>query len=120
MSPVTSGIPLSLLLLCLVTQSCPTLCGQLDYSLPGSSVHRIFQKEYWSGLPFLSPRDLPNPGIEVESPVSSALQADSLSTEPKLISYALSSTLSSSLTHNWRGISFQKCNLSGRHPVMLM
>ena len=30
-------------MLCLVTQSCPTLCGPMDYSLPGSSVHGIFQ-----------------------------------------------------------------------------
>ena len=33
------------------------------------------KQEYWSGLPFPSPGDLPNPGIE---PASSALQADSL------------------------------------------
>ena len=26
-----------------VTQSCPTLCDPMDYSLPGSSVHGIFQ-----------------------------------------------------------------------------
>ena len=35
------------------------------------------RKEHWSGLSFLFPRDLPNPGIELTSPVSSALQADS-------------------------------------------
>ena len=34
--------------------------------------------EYWSGLPFPSPGDLPNPGIE---PQSLALQADSLPSE---------------------------------------
>ena len=34
--------------------------------------------EYWNGLPFPSPGDLPNPGIEPGSP---ALQADSLPTE---------------------------------------
>ena len=34
------------------------------------------RQEYWSGLPFLSPGDLPDPGIEPGSP---ALQADSLS-----------------------------------------
>ena len=34
--------------------------------------------EYWSGQPFLSPGDLPNPGIEPSSP---ALQVDSLSSE---------------------------------------
>ena len=37
------------------------------------------RKEYWSGLPFLSPGDLPDPGIEPRSPV---LQADSLQSEP--------------------------------------
>ena len=39
----------------------------MDYSLPGSSVHGIFQEEYWSELPFPSPRDLPDPGIELMS-----------------------------------------------------
>ena len=33
-------------------------------------------------MPFLSPGNLPNPGIEPESPVFTALQADSLATEP--------------------------------------
>ena len=37
------------------------------------------RQEYWSGLPFPSPGDLPNPGIEPGSPV---LQADALSSEP--------------------------------------
>ena len=59
-------------------QSCPTLCDPMDYSLPGSYVHGIFQARYWSELPFPSPGDLPDPGIEPESP---ALQADSLPTE---------------------------------------
>ena len=38
-----------------------------------------FSRQYWSGLPFPSPGDHPNPGIELWSP---ALQADSLPTEP--------------------------------------
>ena len=37
------------------------------------------RQEYWSGLPFLPPRDLPNPGIKPRSP---ALQVDSLPSEP--------------------------------------
>ena len=37
------------------------------------------RQEYWSGLPFPSPGDLPNPGIE---PGSSALQTDALLSEP--------------------------------------
>ena len=36
------------------------------------------RQEYWSGLPFPSPGDLPDPGIEPPSPASSALQANSL------------------------------------------
>ena len=36
--------------------------------------------EYWSSLPFLSPGDLPNPGIKPRSPT---LQADSLPAEPQ-------------------------------------
>ena len=35
--------------------------------------------EYWSGEPLPSPQDIPNPGIK---PVSPALQADSLPSEP--------------------------------------
>ena len=51
----------------------------MDCSLPGSSVHGISRQEYWSGLPFPPPGNLPNPGIEPRSP---ALQADSLPPEP--------------------------------------
>ena len=32
-----------LILCCLVTKSCPTLCDPMDSSLPGSSVHETFQ-----------------------------------------------------------------------------
>ena len=59
----------------LVAQPCPTLGDPTDCSQPGFSVHGILRQEYWSGLPFLSPEDLPDPGIE---PWSLALQADFL------------------------------------------
>ena len=36
------------------------------------------RQEYWRGLPFLSPGDVPDPGIEPESPESPALQSDCL------------------------------------------
>ena len=55
-----------------VPQSCLTLCDPTDYSPPGSSVHGILQEEYWSELPCPSPGDLPNPGIELRSPVLQA------------------------------------------------
>ena len=71
--------------LCLVTQSCPTLCDSTDCNPPGSSLHEdspenpLDSPEYWSGQPFPPPGDLPNPEIEPRSP---ALQVDSLSSEP--------------------------------------
>ena len=40
----------------------------------------FFRQEHWSGLPFHSPGDLPNPGIEPQSPV---LQADSSPSEAR-------------------------------------
>ena len=39
---------------------------------------RFPRQEYWGGLPFPSPGDLPDPGIKPTSPVSPVLQADSL------------------------------------------
>ena len=40
------------------------------------------RQEYWSGLPFPSPGDLPNPGIEPGSP---AFQADALTSQPPVV-----------------------------------
>ena len=64
-----------------VSQLCPTLCNPMDCSAPGSRLLSMgFSRQaYWSGLPFLSPGDLPNPGIEPGSP---AFQASSLPSEP--------------------------------------
>ena len=59
--------------LCLVAQLYSTLCARL-FCLWGFS-----RQEYWSGLPCPLPGDLPNPGIK---PMSPALQADSLPSEP--------------------------------------
>ena len=62
-----------------VAQSCPTLCD------PWTVAHQVppsmgfSRQEYWSGLPFPSPGDLPNPGIEPRSPT---LQADALTSAP--------------------------------------
>ena len=63
----------------LISQSRPTLCIPMNCIPPGSSVHGISRRqEYWSGLLFPFPRDLPNPEIESGSPT---LQADSLPSE---------------------------------------
>ena len=42
-------------------------------------------QEYWKGLPFYTPRDLPNPGIEPTSPVSSAWASGFFTTVPLFI-----------------------------------
>ena len=63
-----------------VAQSCPTLCDPMDcttYQAPPSM--GFSRQEYWIGLPFPSPGDLPYPGIE---PRSLAFQADALTFEP--------------------------------------
>ena len=55
------------------------------FAIPWTVAHqarlsmRFSRQEYWSGLPFPSPGDLPDPGIKPRSP---ALQADALTSEP--------------------------------------
>ena len=58
-----------------VAQSCLTLCHLMDYT-----VHGILQARILEWVPFPSPGDVPNPGIELKSPT---LQADSLPAEPQ-------------------------------------
>ena len=59
-------------------------CVQL-FAIPWTVVYQaslsmgFSRQEYWRGLPFPSPGDLPDPGIEPRSP---ALQADALPSEP--------------------------------------
>ena len=64
----------------LVAQSCPTLL-QSPWTVARQDPlsMKFSRQEYCSGLPFPSPGDLPDPGIK---PRSSALQADSLPSEP--------------------------------------
>ena len=65
-----------------VTGQVAKLC--LTFVTPGTVVCQaplsidFSRQEYWNGLPFPSPEDLPGPGIELGS---AALQADSLPTE---------------------------------------
>ena len=64
-----------------VAPFCLTLCDPMDCSLLGSSIPLSMgfsRQEYWGGLRFPSPRDLPDPGIKPGSPT---LQADSLLSE---------------------------------------
>ena len=65
--------------MCLVAQSCPTLCDPMNCNPPGSFVHGIIQARILSGLSCPPPGALPNPGTDPRSPAS---QADSLASEP--------------------------------------
>ena len=65
---------------CLVAQSCPTLCDSMEYNPSGYSLSKEFSRqECWNRLSCPSPGDLPNPGMEPGPPM---LQADSLPSEP--------------------------------------
>ena len=66
-------------MLCLVSQSYPTLCNPMDCSPPSSPPWGSSRQEYCSGLPRPPPGDPPNPGFK---PRSSAFQADSLPFKP--------------------------------------
>ena len=56
-------------------QSCPTFCDPMDCNPPGSSAHGILQARIleWIAMPFPSPGDLPDPGVEPTSLMSPAL-----------------------------------------------
>ena len=56
-------------------QSCLTLCDPRTVARQAALSMEFSGQEYWSGLPFPTPGDLPDPGIELESP---AWKADSL------------------------------------------
>ena len=67
-----------LCVVCLVTQSCLTLKTPWTAACQAPLSMGFSRQEYWSVLPFPSPRDLPDPEMEPGSP---ALQAESLPTE---------------------------------------
>ena len=90
----------------LMTQLCLTLFNPMDCSPLGSPSMGFSRQEHWSGLPFPSPGDLPDPGIKPRSP---ALQADSLSSEPpgkpRGVSRHCQMTLRSETAPNWKPLS---------------
>ena len=65
-----------------VTQSCLTLRDPMDCSLPGSSIHGIFQARVLEWVPFSFPGDLLDLGIEPVSLVSPTLAGGLFTTVP--------------------------------------
>ena len=66
----------------LVAKSCSTLATSWTVAHQVPLSMGFSRQEYWGGLPFPSPGDLPDPGIEAGSP---ALQADSLPTQSPVV-----------------------------------
>ena len=62
---------------CLVAKLCSTLCDPMDCSCQAPLSMGFPRQEYWNGLPFPSPGDLLDPGIELR-PHLLHLQADSI------------------------------------------
>ena len=69
---------MAMAVLCLVTQSCPTLCNPMDCSPPGSSVHGILQARILEYIAVPSSRRSSQPRGKPRSPT---LQVDSLLSE---------------------------------------
>ena len=59
-------------------QSCPPLCKPMNWGLPGSSIHGIFQARILEWLPFTSAGDLPDPGSKSSLLYLLHCQAESL------------------------------------------
>ena len=87
---------------CSVIQLCPVLCNSVDCGPPGSSVRGILQQEYWSELPFPSPGDLPDPGIEPVSLASPALAGRIFTSEPPENLGCIPDTMRGFPPHSWR------------------
>ena len=84
---MTGHAPFRCGLTCLCVHAQSLTCVQL-FVTPWTVAHQaplsvgFPRQEYWSGLPFPSPGDLPNPGIEPRSPASPVLAGRFFTTAP--------------------------------------
>ena len=72
---------------------CPTVCDPMDCSLPGPLSMGFSRQEYWSGLPFPPPGDLPNSEIDPMSLVSPALAGRFFTTSATWEAFQYNTTL---------------------------
>ena len=92
----------------LVTQSCSTLCDPMECSPPAPLSMGFSRQEYWSGLPFPYPGDLPDPGIEPGSLLHC-----------RQILYHLSYGEVHALAYSWSGLTSVIGRVGGNSPVVL-
>ena len=79
-------------------QLCPTPCNPAWMVAHQAALSMDFSRqEYWSGWPFPSPGDLPNPRIEPRSPT---LQADSLLSKPPRKPYKILALFNITILNN--------------------
>ena len=102
------------LCMCLDTRSCLTLCDPMNCSLPAPLSMSFPRQEYWRGLPFPSPGDLPNPGIKAHISCITgsffAIWAASLPFEQLLYHLNQGNSYCGSMTHvNWTGVGPREC-----------
>ena len=71
---------LSIMLAYLVAQSCPLFVTPWTAARQAPLSMGFSGQEYWTGLPFFTLGDLPDPGIELLSPASPALASRSFTT----------------------------------------
>ena len=65
-----------------IVKSCPILCNPKTAARQAPLSMGFSRQEYWRGLPFLAPGDLPDPGMETACLVSPALAGEFFTTEP--------------------------------------
>ena len=116
-SPPWVTILRATLVLCINGLLCVCSIVQLCFATPQTVAHQsplstgLSRQEYWSGLPFPSPGDLPDPAIE---PGTLALQVDSLPSGP-----LWKPTLQPMRIQGWVNFLQQKQGLSRTYEVFL-
>ena len=100
---------------CMCTQLCPALCDPMDCSLPGSSVHGIFQAITLERVAISYSRGSSQPRDQTASPICLALASRLLTTEPpgKLSNWNPQETMWWDWFRSWRQRTTQDIMLNG-------
>ena len=95
----------------LVTESCPTFCDPMTVAHQVPLTMGFPMKKHWSGLPFPSPGDLPNPEIEPRSP---ALAGIFFTTEPPEKPYLVNYRTPNNC------LAFSKYSINAKFPLVFI
>ena len=103
--------------LCVCAQSCLTPCDPMTIACQALLSMECSRQEYWSGLPYPTPGNLPNPGIKPKSLVSPALADGFFTNKGKELVLKIHLCFK---TYQWfrysrEKVIFMKCNEIGIH-----